>query len=354
MKKIYIIVFIILNLNLQVFGNTANEPCGIEDPIINLPWMQTLIDSIENKLGYLALACFCNGTITQYCLNNEVYFDTTPLTSNCAGYLSFVYDVEGDVICTRGGFIGRDCYSIFPGLWNDAELVGTVWSCNENCGCREGTLSPVCGSDGNIYRNECFATCASISVEKEGACNESLCNDFTFMNTSTRCEQDCANFLEFELTGGDGNYTVENGGVIVNNGDPVVNISPGNYSANLTAIDGNGCLAEVAIPAEPCSDAPRLIATTNATCLGNGLFNIGVHILGDPGNYQLDSIGEVVVGSPNPGELLYIVLSSKTFMGRVKMINLENGCTTNASLRLRNPDCPGAIPPQTGTFNCEE
>lgn len=347
MKKLYVTLFIILNISLQVFCTPTNEPCGIEDPINNLPWLQTYIDSVELLVEYIG--CNCNDMIAQYCFNNQVYFDTSPIERSCIDYPSFVYDVDGNLICSKGGFAGGNCSSEFYNLTRDAEFLGVVWSCNENCGCPETRFSPVCGSDGNVYRNECYATCENIAVEKAGPCDESLCTDFTFTNTSIRCEPDCGDFLEFELIGGDGNYTVVNTSIIVNNGDPVFS-SPDN-NAYLTAIDGNGCTTEINIPAGPCGESPSLSIYRGPECLGNNLFTVGVQIRGNEGNYQLNSIGEAVVGSP--GEVLFITLSTKTYMERVEMVYLENGCIINARLQLENPNCPSAIPPQTGIFNCE-
>jgi len=322
----------------ECISNTV-EPVNCDeltDPL-SLPWLQDLINGVNQ--GYGSLLCVCNDAIIQYCYNNEVYFDTTPLISGCADNQSYIFDINGNVVCLKGGFAGGG-YCLLPeGYGQGAELVGVVWSCNENCGCLETILSPVCGKDGNVYRNDCFAKCAGTDVEKEGACNESLCSDFAFINTAVNCDPGCGDYLEFELVGGDGNYVVENGGIIVSSGDPVVYIFPGNNSANLTAIDGNGCLTEVAIPAGPCSVPPRLNADTEGVCIGGGLFTVGVRIIGNAGNYLVgvDEIGEEVIGSP--GDLVYITLSSSDFENRVEIINLENDCVTNAFLRLQNPNC---------------
>lgn len=342
-----------MNFSVQVFCN-GNEPCGIEYPVNDLPWMQNLIDSIDNGLGYFKLDCECNSSVIQYCFKNEVYFDTTPLRSSCSDFPSYIYDVNGNLICTKGGFDGGNCYSVLPDeYWNSAELINVVWSCNKNCGCSEKILAPVCGLDGNLYKNKCFANCASTVVEKVGACDDSLCTNFAFTNTAIRCEPGCGDYLEFELVGGDGNYLVNNGGLIVSSGDPVVYIFPGNNSANLTAIDGNGCLTEVAIPETPCgSNPPRINDYTDATCIDNELFTVGVQISGEMANYQINSIGEEVFAAT--GDLVYITLSSNNYMIRVELVNLDNGCTTNANLPMLIPDCKSTEFPKTGVFNCEE
>jgi len=102
--------------------------CGLDEPQNSLPWLQQLIDDTN---------CDCNTSIIQYCYKDAVYFDSTPLSPGyCADYPGFIYDEFGTVICQNGGITGGDCFRVIPDFYSTAEIVGTAWSCNDNCGCQ--------------------------------------------------------------------------------------------------------------------------------------------------------------------------------------------------------------------------
>ncbi len=144
-------------------GNPTN--CDISDPLNTLPWIQPLIDQQFTD-------CTCDYELRYVCFNGDDLFMFVPTSPNCADVQTFVYDVNGDLLCIDGGFTGGTCFGMFPNLFDDSELVEVLWACQdqEPCLC-PAVIIPVCGVDGITYNNECEAACAGVEIAYDGNCN---------------------------------------------------------------------------------------------------------------------------------------------------------------------------------------
>lgn len=146
--------------------------CDIANPE-SLPWVEDLISN-QN--------CPCNETLEYRCYNGQGIFVLGPtLPNNCADFPTTVYDGEGNVLCTIGGFIGSLCLQ-FPNIENNSTLISEVWACadQEPCIC-PAVYAPVCGVDGNTYSNSCVAACEGVEVASEGECGvENIACNFSW------------------------------------------------------------------------------------------------------------------------------------------------------------------------------
>ena len=149
--------------------NTPTD-CSIANPE-SLPWVQNLIGN---------QSCPCNETLEYRCYNGQGIFVLGPsLPNNCSDFPTTIYDNNGNVLCTIGGFIGSTCDEL-PNVSNST-LIQQIWACAdqpEPCLCPTVAL-PVCGVDGNTYINECQAACAGVEVAYDGVCDNIAC-DFSW------------------------------------------------------------------------------------------------------------------------------------------------------------------------------
>jgi hypothetical protein len=105
----------------------------------------------------------CTQNLDLYCdgLNSIIVFTSTGI---CADFPIYYYDLNGNQICTESGFPPPGYVSPCDGLVNFGNLnfVQNLWSCNAGgCVCPE-IYAPVCGPDGQVYSNSCFAECEGV------------------------------------------------------------------------------------------------------------------------------------------------------------------------------------------------
>lgn len=110
--------------------------CEINDPLLELPWLQNVINLTMSGLG-----CDCDYEIAYSCYNNAGIFIVGPgPNSICADVPTNVFDAEGNLICTGGGITGGDCFFNFPDLFDEATLIDIVWECSNDC---DNIIDPV-------------------------------------------------------------------------------------------------------------------------------------------------------------------------------------------------------------------
>lgn len=147
------------NLNLK-----AQNSCQLDNPL-EIQWIQDLI---------AAQGCSCNEVLEYRCYENQNIFVLSPaLPNNCSDVQSFVYDEDGNELCTIGGIAGSTCPEL-PNIGNST-LIDELWACSETCICPT-VESPVCGVNGFTYENACEAACSGVEVDFYYDCAEPACS----------------------------------------------------------------------------------------------------------------------------------------------------------------------------------
>ncbi len=130
-------------------GNTTTCQMPTDSVIANI------VAQIDCSICTQNLDLYCDGT------NSIIVFTSTGI---CADFPIYYYDLNGNQICTESGFPPPGYVSPCNGLINFGNLnfVQNLWSCNAGgCICPE-IYAPVCGPDGQVYSNSCFAECEGI------------------------------------------------------------------------------------------------------------------------------------------------------------------------------------------------
>ncbi len=130
-------------------GNTTTCQMPTDSVIANI------VAQIDCSICTQNLDLYCDG------LNSIIVFTSTGI---CADFPIYYYDLNGNQICTESGFPPPGYVSPCDGLINFGNLnfVQNLWSCNTGgCICPE-IYAPVCGPDGQVYSNSCFAECEGI------------------------------------------------------------------------------------------------------------------------------------------------------------------------------------------------
>jgi len=184
----------------------CNDPCGGDNPAINVPWLAELI-------GQSYSLC----SVVRYNFNGEwLYYMEYEGSQLIADWASgAIYDCDGNVICTNGGFTLIEAQCSYQGynlsLLTYGEIVyqgDCVYpagmpaienECVPDCLC-PAVVDPVCGVNGVTYGNACQAACAGVEVDISGECPSCVCDldDYNPVcgedgNTySNACEANCA------------------------------------------------------------------------------------------------------------------------------------------------------------------
>jgi len=119
-----------------------NLPCGVANPITDLPWL-------SEQAQFTCDPCF--GPLYQAQYNGEYVYYNLPESPICADAMTAVYNCSGEMICFFGGIAGgtgQDCPLFFETL-SDIQLLTPIVS-PPNC---------------------CYAPFATISLPQHQACS---------------------------------------------------------------------------------------------------------------------------------------------------------------------------------------
>lgn len=126
MKKLlsYLLVFSFL----FAFSSCGDKESDFEEythpmkdnPVKTLPWLRSVKESLKEK----------ESTISLYKFRGEnYYFVETPFPTDVADvpYL-FIYDQQGEMYSSSGGFMPREYTEVYNNFFKEAELVTLLWS----------------------------------------------------------------------------------------------------------------------------------------------------------------------------------------------------------------------------------
>ena len=130
-------------------GECNNSSCAIEYPLEELPWLQTLV----NDFFADGFNCDCGYVLNYTCYNGEGVFILGPNPNEptiCNDIQTFVYNINGEIICTDGGFTGGDCFDLDPTLFDSLEEPNIIYTCEDAC------ATTLLGEIVEIDDNDCF------------------------------------------------------------------------------------------------------------------------------------------------------------------------------------------------------
>gem|GEM_PF-6831824 len=113
-------------------GECNTNSCAIENPLEELPWLQNLVTDFFVD----GFNCECGYVLNYTCYNGEGVFVLGPgpnATITCNDIQTFVYDVNGEIICIDGGFTGGDCFDLDPTLFDNLGEPNIIYTCEDAC-----------------------------------------------------------------------------------------------------------------------------------------------------------------------------------------------------------------------------
>ncbi len=194
--------------------------CDLDDPI-QLPWIQDLIAPDPFGNTYI-----CSVSIHSWEGQSVIYVTYTQDPQIADIPVGTVYDCEGTVLCTNGGFTLIEDQCSFVGidtneftdsylLWRDpscadpSSIPGYEEVCIEPCLDISDEVfctlqyEPVCGCDGQTYSNACFADISGVISWTQGECG-AVCDPTVFAEeliANNACDSCIGNISIYEWNG---------------------------------------------------------------------------------------------------------------------------------------------------------